>query len=197
MIKGKKILAIIPARGGSKRLPGKNIALLAGKPLIAHTIETAQKSQYIDRIVVSTDDKKIADVSQKYGAEIIERPKEFAEDQSPVHQAVEHALSQLVKTHQYIPDFVVLLQPTSPLRTIEDISRALDLFLKNPCESVISISESGQTNGAIFISTPALLKKYKSFYQNNTLNYVMPDNRSVDIDDEEDFKLAGSLIQKS
>ncbi len=193
----KKILAIIPARGGSKRFPRKNVRLLAGQPLIAHTIRHALESAHINKVVVSTDDQEIAEVSKIAGVQIIERPKELAGDESPTHQAVEHVLGHLAETEQYVPDVVVLLQPTSPLRIAQDIDQAMGLFLKNTCESVVSISESGKPNGAVYISTPAHLETYKSFYTKQMLHYVMPKERSVDIDQEEDFRLAESLIQKS
>jgi len=136
----KKILAIIPARGGSKGVPKKNIKLLLGKPLIAYTIEAALKSKYLDRIIVSTDDKKIAEISEKYGAEAIKRPKGLAVARSKTIDAVFHLLDVL-KRKNYIPDIVVCLQATSPLRTAEDIDKAIELFLKNKCESVVSVCE--------------------------------------------------------
>lgn len=136
----KKIIAIIPARGGSKRLPGKNIKKLLGKPLIAWTIEAAQKSKYLERIIVSTEDKKIARISQKYGAETIKRPKKLSADEAKTIDVVFDALKSL-KRKNYTPELMVLLQPTSPLRTSEDIDKAIKIFLKNKCKSVISVRE--------------------------------------------------------
>lgn len=136
-----KIIAIIPARGGSKGIPQKNIRLLAGKPLIAYTVDYALKSKYIDTVVVSTEDQEIAAISYKYGAEIIKRPAILAQDDSPTIDAVLHVLEAL-KIQNEEQNVVVLLQPTSPLRNSEDIDSAIDLFLKNECDSIISVCES-------------------------------------------------------
>ena len=136
------ILAVIPARGGSKGIPGKNIKLLAGKPLIAYSIEAASKSRLINRIFVSTDDDKIKQISKKYGAEIIKRPKEMAKDDSPTMDSIIHVLNNLEKKG-FVTDIVVLLQPTSPLRTHEDVDNAINLFIKNKdkCDSLVSVCE--------------------------------------------------------
>lgn len=139
----KKILSIIPARGGSKTIPGKNIKNIQGKPLIAWTIQQALNCNYLDKTVVSTDDHQIAEISTKYGAEVpFLRPKHMAKDDSPTIDAVIHVLD-LLKKQNYNPDIVVLLQPTSPLRTVQDIETALKLFLKHEgnCTSVVSVSE--------------------------------------------------------
>ena len=136
------ILAIIPARGGSKGIPRKNIKLLAGKPLIAYSIEAAIKSEFVNRVIVSTDDDEIEQISIKYGAEVIIRPKKLAEDDSPTIDGIIHALNILEKTG-YLPDIVVLLQPTSPLRTQDDVDNAIIYYLKNKdkYDSLISICE--------------------------------------------------------
>lgn len=125
MINNKKILAIIPARGGSKGLPRKNIRELAGKPLIAWTIEAGRKSKYIDRLIVSSEDFEIIEVAKKYGAEIpFVRPKHLAEDESLGLDPVFHALRELPGY-----DIVVLLQPTSPLRLTEDIDACIEQLI--------------------------------------------------------------------
>jgi len=185
----KVILAIIPARGGSKRLPKKNVRILRGKPLIFYTIDTANKSKYLDRVIVSTDDKKIAEISAKYGAEVIERPKKLARDDSPIIDAIFHVLNKIEA------DIVVLLQPTSPLRTAKDIDEAINLFIDNKCDSVISCSVDGP-NGAIYISTPEILKKNKTFYAGKILIYPMPTERSVDIDTKRDFQKAFEFYRR-
>ncbi len=138
----KKILAIIPARGGSKKLPGKNIKMMAGKPLIAYTIISALESKYIDKTIVSTDSQKIIEVSKRYGAEVIQRPEYISADNSKTIGAVLHVLEVLEKK-KYIPDIVILLQPTSPLRTMNDIDKAIESFLKNKdnCELVMGVCE--------------------------------------------------------
>lgn len=120
--KNSQILAIIPARGGSKSIPGKNIKMLAGKPLIAWTIEAVKKSQYVDRVIVSTDDESIAKVATEYGAEVpFLRPTEISGDLATDVEFIEHALSYFAETEHYFPDVVLRLPPTSPLRTASDI----------------------------------------------------------------------------
>ena len=139
---GSNIIAIIPARGGSKGIPRKNIRLLAGKPLIAYSIETALKSKYINRVVVSTEDDEIAEISKKYGAEVIERPEELATDSAPTEPVIEHVLERLKEQEYYKPDLIILLQPTSPLRTGKHIDEALDMFSKGHFNSVLSVCPS-------------------------------------------------------
>lgn len=137
MIAGKKVLALIPARGGSKRLPRKNVAILAGKPLIAWTIEAANKSKYIDTVVVSTDDNEIAEVSECYGAQIpFRRPEELASDAATSNDVILHALQTLEEEF----DLIVLLQPTSPLRNETHIDESLDVLLSKDGEGVISVA---------------------------------------------------------
>jgi len=135
------IIAIIPARGGSKGIPHKNVCLLAGKPLITYTIESAQKSKYISNVFVSTEDPEIMQVAKRSGAEIIERPTELAADNSPTIDTVIHALEYL-ETKKVTFDIVVLLQATSPLRNETDIDNAIDIFIRNKCDSVISVCEN-------------------------------------------------------
>lgn len=136
----KKILAIIPARGGSKGVPHKNIKELNGKPLIAWTIETALQTSCIERIIVSTDDKDIADVAKKYGAEVpFLRPKEIALDDTPDMPVYEHTLSWLSDNERYIPDIIVWLRPTAPLRTSEDIEKAVEILVSSKCDWVRSV----------------------------------------------------------
>ena len=140
MLKNKKIIAIIPARGGSKGIPRKNIKLLAGKPLIAYTIEAALKSRYLDRVIVSTEDKEIREIAIEYGAEVIKRPKKLAADTIKTIDVIFHFL-KVLKEKKYNPRIIVLLQPTSPLRTKADIDSAIKLFFKKKPESVVSICE--------------------------------------------------------
>lgn len=138
----KKILAIIPARGGSKGIPGKNIKELNGKPLIAYTIEEAMKSRYVNRIIVSTDDERIADISKKYGAEIpFLRPSELSQDDTPTIECVIHMLRLLKEKEDYIPDYVCLLQCTSPLRTFEDIDGTIEKLITTDMDSAVSVCE--------------------------------------------------------
>ena len=128
-----KILALIPARAGSKRILNKNIKLLNGKPLIAYTIEASTKSKYITRIVVSTDSQEIAEVSKKYGAEVpFLRPESISKEDSTEMQFFEHALDWFWKNENYEPDLIVLLYPTSPFRKPESIGKAVEEMLKHP-----------------------------------------------------------------
>ena len=141
----RHVLGIIPARGGSKGLPRKNIRPLLGKPLIAWTIEQAKSSRYIDKVIVSTDDPEIAEIAKKYGAKVpFLRPRELARDDSLTIDVIMHALGVL-KAENYNPDIIILLQPTSPLRNAEDIDSAIELFLNSDCESVVSVCEVGHS----------------------------------------------------
>jgi len=142
MIDGEKLLAIIPARGGSRRLPRKNILDLAGKPLIAWTVEAALASKHIDRVVVSTDDQEIADISKKYGADVpFMRPDELANDEATSIDVVLQVLEQLeVDDEEY--DYIVLLQPTSPLRTTQNIDESVELLQSRNSDAVISVCEA-------------------------------------------------------
>lgn len=143
MINNKKVLAIIPARGGSKGVPRKNIKELNGKPLIAYTIEEAKKSKYIDKIVISTEDQEIACVSENFGGEVpCLRPKELAQDNSTTVDCVIHMLSWLKENEQYVPDFVCLLQCTSPLRTFEDIDRTIEKMISTGMDGALSVCEA-------------------------------------------------------
>lgn len=135
------LLAIIPARGGSKGVPRKNVRRLLGKPLLAYSIEAAVGSTYIDKIVVSTDDAEIAEISKNFNVDVIRRPKELAMDDSPTIDTVMHVLNSLEKRFKI--DIVVLLQPTSPVRTSNDIDQAIELFIENieSCDSLVSVKE--------------------------------------------------------
>ncbi len=141
MYNDKRILAVIPARGGSKGIPHKNIISLCRKPLISYTIETSKNSRYIDYIMVSTDDEEIAKVSKKYGADIpFMRPAELASDTSKTVDVVIHVIDELKKRKQLF-DVLVLLQPTAPLRTSADIDNAIEKYFECKCDSLASVSE--------------------------------------------------------
>lgn len=230
MYKEKNILGLIPARGGSKGLLRKNIKPLLGKPLIAWTIEQALASKYLDRVVVSTDDKEIAEISIKYGAEVpFVRPKELAENDAKGIDVVLHAIDWFKeddKQKKY--DLIMLLQPTSPLRTTEDIDKAIELLFLKEAKTIVSVCEVDhhplwentlhedgcmknfirqeimnknrqelpvyyRLNGAIYLAYYNCIKEQKSFFGEKTFAYIMPKVRSVDIDDEIDFKLAEIL----
>lgn len=184
MIGEKRILAIIPARGGSKGIPGKNIKMLAGKPLLAWTIEAAKKSKYIDRLILSSDDEKIISVAREYGCEVpFVRPAHLAQDDTPGVDPIVHALEALDEKF----DYVVLLQPTSPLRQTEDIDACIEKCLKEQAVSCVTVSEVKENPNWMFtLDNGRLLRplisdgdKYKrrqdcpTYYVLNGAVYVM------------------------
>ena len=137
----KNVLAIIPARGGSKGMPGKNIREFAGKPLIAHSIEAALNCSLISRTVVSTDDDKITDVAKAHGAQVIRRPDELAADTSLVIDAIRHAVRTVEDGGEDV-DIVLLLEPTSPFRRAEDLEKCIQILLENKADSVATFTDS-------------------------------------------------------
>lgn len=228
MYKNKKILAVIPARGGSKGIPRKNIIDLCGKPLIAYTIESARKSKYIDDVIVSTDDEEIKDISKKYKAEVpFLRPAELSDSNAKSIDVVLHTVD-FMKKHNRNYDYVILLQPTSPLRDSEDIDNAIIKLLDSSFESLVSVCETTENpvlmrtiennhlkqiisfdssnvrrqefpkfyiyNGAIYINTVSMLYKEEKFIDDKTMPFIMDNNKSIDIDNIIDLKLAGIII---
>ena len=224
------MIAIVPARGGSKGLPGKNIKNLLGKPMIAYTIEEALKSKYITEVIISTDCNEIEKVAIKYGAKSpFLRPEYLASDSAKAIDNYIYTIDRLNKEFAYdIKDFV-LLQPTSPLRTVEDIDKSIELFKDKNADSVVSyteehhpiewhkyITEDGKfenifeekllnrqeikksyfPNGAVFVFDYRLIKQGK-YYSDNSYAYIMPRNRSVDVDTIEDFKYIEFLMKGS
>ena len=163
MYNNKKILAIIPARGGSKGLPGKNIKPLCGKPLIGWTIEQAQSSKYIDEIFVSTDSNEIAAVAEDFGIKVpFLRPAELATDTSPSSAFVLHTIDYYRNKGQEF-DYILLLEPTSPLRDITDINIAIEQLLNHDtAKSIVGVSKVEATHPAFLvdISKEGLLKPY-------------------------------------
>ncbi len=138
-----KVLGVVTARGGSKTLPGKNLKLLAGKPLIAYTIEAALASEALDRLILSTDDPAIADAGLACGCQVpFMRPAELARDETAHLPVIEHAARWMVEHENYRPDAVMILQPTSPLRQPEDIQASIALLEKSGADSVLSVSEA-------------------------------------------------------
>ncbi len=136
MFKNKTFLAIIPARRGSKRLPRKNVLDLCGKPLIAWSIEAGLKSKYIDKVVVSSDDTEILNISNDLKVQAIKRPNELASDTSTSFEAVKHSIDNL-ESYEYI----LLLQPTSPLRNESHIDKAIEILVEKNADAVISVCE--------------------------------------------------------
>lgn len=136
------VVGIIPARGGSKSIPKKNIRLLAGKPLIAYTIETAQECKMLNRTVVSTDNIEIAEVARKYRGDVpFMRPKELALDDTPMIPVLQHAVDFIEKNENVHVDVVVLLDPTSPFRRVEDIEECIQKLERENSDSVVTVCE--------------------------------------------------------
>ena len=191
------VLGLILARGGSKRVPKKNLRLLDNIPLICWTVHTAQLSRALDRIVVSSDDREILEVSNQWGADTIERPSELASDQASSYLAMLHALSTLDEPFEYL----CLLQPTSPFRMPEDIDTCIGIAtVKSEC-SVVSFEE-GKTvpNGAVYVGRIDWLRDRIAlgdrapFDGPNPSRYYMPATRSLDIDTEADFACAEAWV---
>lgn len=147
MIDNKKVLAIIPARGGSKGIPKKNIKAISGKPMIIYTIEAAKECQYIDKVIVSTDNEEIAEIAMKAGAIVpFSRPEELATDEAELIGVVMHAVEFYERKGDHY-DIIVLLPPTNPLRTGEDIQKALEYYIRKQGKSLLSISEASDEAG--------------------------------------------------
>lgn len=169
MYKKKKIIAIIPARVGSKRLPGKNIKDFLGKPLIAWTIEEARNSKYIDRIIVSTDNKNIAKISLRFGADMpFTRPKSLASDTASSETVIMHALDWLKRNEKAEYNYFVLLQPTAPLRTVYHIDKSIEKLIDNPkagalvsvCELNHSYNSFKKINENGYLEAPIKITRY-------------------------------------
>lgn len=135
----KEILGIIPARGGSKGISHKNIVDLCGRPLIEYTFAAAQKAKKLTRFLVSTEDSMIKEYSQNRNIEVVDRPLHLAQDMTPTADVIEYTLDYLAQTERYYPDYVMILQPTSPLRSAEDIDNSIALLGKKKADSVVSV----------------------------------------------------------
>lgn len=227
MINNKSVLAIIPARGASKGIKRKNVRSLAGKPLIAWTIEEGKKSKYIDKLIVSSEDEEILGVARQFGAEVpFVRPEELAQDETLGIDPVIHALRELPGY-----DYIVLLQPTSPLRSVQDIDECIEQMIETEAPACVSVTEPEKSpywmytlqednrmrplipqgevtvrrqdlppvfslNGAVYVACVKWLLEIKSFLAEETIAYVMPKNRSYDIDMEEDFLLCEWMMKR-
>jgi len=228
MIDGRKVLAIVPARGGSKGLPGKNVAPCGGRPLIEWTVRAATEASLVDRTVVSTDDHAILAAARVAGAEApFMRPAELATDVAPMSAVVEHALTTLADGSEV----GVLLQATSPLRTSADIDGALRTFAASRAPSVVSVSEATKSpywmfslepdrrmrplfpdlstaeqrqslpsayalNGAIYVFDVRWFRQTRRFVTDETVAFVMPAERSIDVDTALDLALADLLLMQ-
>jgi len=232
-MKKKEILAVIPARSGSKSIKNKNIVKINGIPLINYTIKTALKSSYLTDIVVSTDSLKIAKIALNAGAKVpFIRPKKLSGDKVLSIHVVLHALKQMEKIMKKKYDYIVLLQPTSPLRSTNDINLCLKKLLKSKAKSLISVTDVEGNhpnrmkkiiknklinyvnlnfedmrprqslpkvyirNGSIYISKRDLILKNKTFAKTKSLAYVMPKERSINIDNKVDFYLAKLFLKE-
>lgn len=217
-----EIVALVPARGGSKGIPRKNLAPLAGKPLLAWTIEAALASEAVTRTVVSTEDDEIARAARAAGAEVLARPAELAADGTPMRDVIEHALRELGGT-----EVLVLLQPTSPLRRAEHVDAAVELLRATGADSVVSVVEvphryrpgslmaldgdrlvalaedyaaTRQEKPAVYARNgPAILvlrpdRIGTDLYGGDCRAYVMEPRDSIDIDDPFDLELAELLL---
>jgi len=225
-----RILAVIPARGGSKGIPNKNLYPLLGKPLIAYTIIESLKSKYITDLIVTTDSTAIKEVAEKYKIEVpFVRPENLSGDNALAIPTIQHATLEYEKIKDIEYDYIIMLQPTAPLRMAFDIDEALGLLITHNSDSVISIVdvdnyhpmkmkivEDGllkdfqkpptenpprQTlppvyivNGAIYATRRDVLINQSSFIGEKCLPYIMPRNRSVNIDNIEDFIIAEYFI---
>ena len=225
------VLALIPARGGSKGIPRKNVVPLAGRPLIAWSIEAALQSGCFTRVIVSTDDEEIAAVSRQYGAEVpFMRPAELARDDSSGHDVCEHALRWMDENTGDRSDYLFELQPTSPLRLTADIQAAMQLLQKTQAPAVVGVCEASPhpylarkvgadgtlsdflpredigfrrqsypaafaVNGAIYVATREAVLDLHTFSPPGTVAYIMPPERSLDIDTPWDLHLAELIMQ--
>lgn len=226
----KKILGIITARGGSKRVRRKNIREIFGKPLLAWTIQQAKGSKYIDRLIVSTDDEETANIARKYSGEApFLRPKEFATDEAKSIDVIIHAVNWSKECGDNY-EIVILLQPTSPMRLTEDIDKAVELLCAKKAKAVVSVCAAEhppcwtntlpadgsmkafikpemimsnrqepekyyRLNGAVYVAYIDYLTAQNGFFGDETFAYIMPGERSVDIDNEIDFKFAEYLMK--
>lgn len=222
----KKVLAIIPARGGSKRLPRKNILPLGGKPLIAWTIEAAIESQLASKVIVSSDDDEVLEIAARYGASPLKRSPELATDAAKTIDVVRDCIERETSLGNSYDD-IILLQPTSPLRDCKDIIGLFDCYLAHNRNTVVSvcevdhpiqwcgvIEESGELagidfsssvrsqqlrmsyriNGAIYMFPSDLPVQKNTLYTKSVFAYVMPRDRSFDIDTAIDFDVCSAIV---
>ena len=227
----RKVLAVIPARAGSKGILHKNLRDLAGKPLIAWTIEAALACSEIERVILSTDSQEIAGIARDLGAEVpFLRPPELAEDTSLTTPVILHVLQWLARNEGYQPSQVMCLQPTSPLCSALDMTGAIELLAQKKGDTVVSVTASQShpyftkkvdedqkvtdfislkepifrrqdlpplytLNGAIYLARRDILIDYEVWYTSRTYGYIMPEDRSLDINNPWDLYLANLILQ--
>jgi len=233
MIREKIILGLIPARGGSKGVPGKNIRLVGKKPLIVHAVECGISCPSIDRLVVSTDSKTIAEIAESAGAEVpFLRPQELAKDSTPMLPVLKHAIEMIEQISGGIVDLLVLLDPTGPLRTVGDVEAAIQLIREHGCDAVISghpahrnpyfnmVMQEGNyvslvleadsaigrrqdapkvydLNTVVWVYTRSAVMKIGERIPRRTRLYLVPAERSVDLDSERDFEYLEMLMGRN
>lgn len=229
----RSIVGLIPARGGSKEIPRKNIKLIAGKPLIAWTIETALQSDHLSRVIVSTDDQEIARIARNYGAEVpFMRPAELAQDESSSVSVALHAIRWLQKNEDLDMEYLALLQPTSPLRNVSDIDGTIKLAYDKVADGVTTIVEThahpyltrriGENgilkefimcdisyprrqslptayllNGAVYVNRCNSLLSEQTFYPKKMYGYIMPQERSLQVDSNFDLYLIDLILSNN
>ena len=189
MINGEQVLAIIPARGGSKRFPRKNLALFRGSPLVSWAIRVAACSQYIDECVVSTEDAEIKTLALSHGCEVIDRAPELATDEARIEDVLRHVMQNTIWY-----DWIILLQPTSPLRTAYDIDTCLELAQgHNGC---VSLRKSTlKKNGAVYVARARWLLDGNNFDKPFPVDYLMPEERSLDVDFAEQLNTGANCFK--
>lgn len=226
------MIAIIPARGGSKGLPGKNVRPLAGVPLIYHTIRAAMEAASISRVIISTDDVEIAEAARACGAEVpFMRPAELARDDSMVMDTYLYTVDRIAEERKRPIEAFVALLPTVPLRSVDDIDGAVELFKSKRVDSVISVTEAPVPvqwyrkidekgvlceyssgfdavlnrqeleptyipNGAVYVFRTERLRATRQYYMEQTYPFLMPRERSADIDELLDFEWAEFLLSR-
>lgn len=221
--KNKKIIAIIPARGGSKGIRRKNVRLLAGKPLIAYSIEKALKSKYISDVVVSTDNEEIAEISKIYGSLTIKRPKVLAEDMTPLDPVIVHAVKEMEKKKNLKYDLIVTIQPTSPLLSLETLDKAIKIMLAENYDTLLPVAEKThlywikkgknfkpiykkrvnrqylepiyQERGTPLIASRKTIESGSRIGKKKFI-FEIPNKESIDIDEALDWKLVETLLNK-
>jgi len=228
----KNILGIIPARSGSKGIPGKNVIPLNGRPLISYTIDAGINAKLLTDLIVSTDSEEIKLVSEKFGAKVpFVRPMELASDSALAIPTIQHAVDAYEKIVGYKYDYIIMLQPTAPLRASYDIDNALKMLIDSNADSIISVvdvdnyhpakmkvisgdflfdfQETSQenpprqslprvyiVNGAIYATKRDVFMTLNTFKGDTCLHYIMPDERSVNIDKYADLFLAEYILNK-
>ncbi|CAB4967323.1 MAG: acylneuraminate cytidylyltransferase family protein [Actinobacteria bacterium] len=225
LIGKQSVLAIVPARGGSRAIPRKNLAELAGMPLIQWTFNAALASAYIDGLVISTDDREVKSLGLQQGIDVLDRPQDLAGDMTTAAEVIAHAITATEHT-----GILVYLQPTSPLRTTDDIDQSLDLLVSGDAQGVVSVTEVAENpewmyrlsttdsvlepivpnhaafrrqdlprtvrlNGAVYCAPTELLMPDGNFFRLRLAGFEMPASRSIDIDEPADLELARQRVE--